>query len=46
MANRAKNHNRLNHKRQLAYLAMGVVMLPKKGEIIREILKKNGVEAT
>lgn len=28
MANRAKIHNIKNHKRQMAYLETGVVMLP------------------
>lgn len=46
MANRAKLKNLMNHKRQLRYLDKGVVMLPKKAEEIRSILKKNGVMAT
>lgn len=28
MANKSKEHNLKNHKRQLAYLAIGKVMLP------------------
>lgn len=46
MANRAKSANFYNHKRQLSYLQQGIVMLPKKKEVIRQILKKNGVTAT
>jgi len=39
MANRAKHANLLNYKRQLKYLSRGVVMLPKKRDVIRSILK-------
>ena len=46
MANRAKLANLLNHKRQLKYLSRGVVMLPKKRDVIRVILKQNGVQET
>lgn len=46
MANRAKLANLLNHKRQIEFLSKGVVMLPKKRDVIRGILKQNGVQAT
>ena len=46
MANRAKKANRMNHERQMEYLSKGVVMLPTKAEVIREILRKNGVKGT
>ena len=47
MANKAKLANLLNHKRQLKFLSMGVVMLPKKKwDFVRGILKQNGVKAT
>ena len=46
MANRAKLANLLNHKRQLKFLGRGVVMLPRKRDLIRRILKQNGVKAT
>ena len=47
MANRAKWDNIRNHKRQLKFLSMGVVMLPKKKwDFVRGILKLNGVKAT
>ena len=46
MANRAKKQNIYNHRRQLWYLSQGVVMLPTKKEMIRQVLKKNGVKAT
>lgn len=39
MANRAKLANLLNHKRQIEFLSKGVVMLPKKRDVIRRILK-------
>lgn len=39
MANKAKLANLLNHKRQLKFLGRGVVMLPKKRDVIRSILK-------
>lgn len=32
MANRARNHNSINHSRQIQYLKKGVVMLPKLKE--------------
>lgn len=46
MANRPKLANLLNHKRQIEFLSKGVVMLPKKRDVIRRILKQNGVQAT
>ena len=39
MANRAKHANLLNHKRQIEFLSKGIVMLPKKRDVIRSILK-------
>jgi len=46
MANRAKRDNIRNHKRQLEFLSRGIVMLPRKRDVIRRILKQNGVKAT
>jgi len=46
MANRAKQANKYNHNRQLYFLSKGIVMLPTKKEMIRQVLKKNGVQAT
>ena len=46
MANRAKKHNRYNHNRQLYFLSKGIVMLPTKKEMIRQVMKKNGVKET
>lgn len=39
MANKAKLANLLNHKRQIEFLSKGIVMLPKKRDVIRSILK-------
>jgi len=39
VANRAKHANLLNHKRQIEFLSKGIVMLPKKRDVIRSILK-------
>ena len=45
MANRAKKQNIYNHRRQLWYLSQGVVMLPTKKEMIRQVMKKVEVKA-
>ena len=45
MANRAKKQNIYNHRRQMWYLSQGVVMLPTKKEMIRQVLKKVEVKA-
>ena len=46
MANKAKLANLLNHKRQIEFLSKGIVMLPRKRDVIRRILKQNGVQVT
>lgn len=46
MANKAKLANLLNHKRQIEFLSKGIVMLPRKRDVIRSLLQQNGVKGT
>ena len=40
MANKAKYANLVNHRRQLAYLRVGVVMLPKLDKVFRSLNRR------
>ena len=42
MANRAKYHNEANHRRQVAYLREGIVMIPRLDKIFKLPKRRKG----